>query len=157
MVSRRLQQTPFRRDTLTRPFFPRPGIPRGFCHKARGYAVRGVTPGMVGKCATTPKVVVPMARTGAPTGFGVIMIPGDRFGTDTSSHQRNPIPFHPCFSHPRRAPNRSKPGPGNTSHAETLRKRIRALRVLRGGEGENREWTQMGAHGGTPLRTGVAP
>ena len=51
-------------------------------------------------------------ETGDPTGFGVIMIPGDRFGTDTSSHQRNPIPFRPCFSHPRRAPNRSKPGPG---------------------------------------------
>ena len=141
-------------------------------------------------------------ETGAPTRFGVIMIPGDRFGTDTSSHQRNTIPFRPCFSHPRRAPNRSKPGPGNTSRAETLRKRIRALRVmhslpwdpgkisredvkarrrdrirvlgvpasvrdklrsvhmvfpsaLSGGEGENREWTPMGAHGGTPLRTGV--
>ena len=26
---------------------------------------------------------------------------------------------------------------------------------LSGGEGENREWTPMGAHGGTPLRTGV--
>ena len=28
--------------------------------------------------------------------------------------------------------------------------------ALSGGEGENREWTPMGAHGGMPLRTGVA-
>ena len=65
----------------------------GFSLKARGYAVRGVTPGMVGKCATTPKVV----PTGAPTGFGAVMIPGTRFGTETSFVQRKPIPFRPCL------------------------------------------------------------
>ena len=47
----------------------------GFCPKARGYAVCGVTPGMGGRCITTPKVVVPGDRTGALTrsGCGVVM------------------------------------------------------------------------------------
>ena len=105
------------------------------------------------------------------------MIPGNRFGTGTPSHQRNPIPFGPCFSHPRRAPNRSKPGTGKYISREDAkarrRDRIRVLGVpasvrdklrsvhrvfasaLSGGEGENREWTPMVTHGGTPLRTGV--
>ena len=70
-------------------------------------------------------------ETGAPTGFGVIMIPGNRFGTGTSSHQRNPIPFRPCFSHPRRAPNRSKPGTGKYISREDAKARRRdRIRVL---------------------------
>ena len=62
------------------PPFPPPGIPRGFCHKARGYAVPGVTPGMGGNYATTPKWVVPKDRTGVTIRLGVIMILGNRFG-----------------------------------------------------------------------------
>ena len=42
----------------------------------------------------------------------------------------------------------------------TVRDKLRSVHMvfpsaLSGGEGENREWTPMGAHGGTPLRTGV--
>ncbi len=54
---------------------PLPGTPKGFSPKARGCAVCGVTPGMGGRCTTTPKVVVPGDRTGALTrsGCGVVM------------------------------------------------------------------------------------
>ena len=54
---------------------PLPGTLKGFSPKARGCAVCGVTPGMGGKCTTTPKVVVPGDRTGALTrkGCGVVM------------------------------------------------------------------------------------
>ena len=57
------------------PMVPLPGTLKGFSPKARGYAVCGVTPGMGGRCATTPKAVVPGNRTGALTrrGYGVVM------------------------------------------------------------------------------------
>ena len=45
---------------------------RGFSPKARGCAVVGVTPGMVGKCVTTPKVVVPNDRTEGMLGLYIV-------------------------------------------------------------------------------------
>ena len=45
---------------------------RGFSPKARGYAVVGVTPGMVGKCVTTPKVVVTNGRTEGMLGLYIV-------------------------------------------------------------------------------------
>ena len=45
---------------------------RGFCPKARGYAVGGVTPGVGGRVVTTPERVVPMDRTGGLPCSGLV-------------------------------------------------------------------------------------
>ena len=61
--------------------------PTALCHKARGYAVPGVTPGMGGDDPTNHKVVVPKDRTGG------MPIPHSRSsasirGSPPSQHQR---------------------------------------------------------------------
>ncbi len=67
--------------------------PTALCHKARGYAVSGVTPGMGGDDPTNHKVVVPKDRTGG------MPIPHWR---SSASIRSSPLPQHQrcAQSHP---------------------------------------------------------